>query len=181
MQTSIGQATPFGTGPFASTRTESTTAPGASTASTASSATVTANDFLELLVTEMKNQDPTANTDPNEYISQLVQVNSLEQLVQINQDLGSSASTNNGSSTGASVIRSAAVADAAEQMSADQAGAGSTQAGNLSQPGNSAAAARVADSLQLPSVTPTPANLQNFSRTPGSYTGAVRTNTSTAR
>ena len=51
------------------------------------SATISSNDFLTLLVTEMKNQDPTANTDPNEYINQLVQVNSLEQLISINQTL----------------------------------------------------------------------------------------------
>lgn len=63
---------------------------GSSSSSSMSEATITANDFLELLVTEMKNQDPTANTDPNEYINQLVQVNSLEQLIQINQDLGGS-------------------------------------------------------------------------------------------
>ena len=37
----------------------------------------------------MKNQDPTANTDPNEYINQLVNVNSLEQLININQTLSS--------------------------------------------------------------------------------------------
>jgi hypothetical protein len=35
----------------------------------------------------MENQDPTAETDPNEYINQLVQVNSLEQLISINQNL----------------------------------------------------------------------------------------------
>ena len=51
------------------------------------SATISANDFLTLLVTEMQNQDPTANTDPNQYINQLVQVNSLEQLIDINQTL----------------------------------------------------------------------------------------------
>ncbi len=51
------------------------------------SATISANDFLTLLVTEMQNQDPTADTDPNEYINQLVQVNSLEQLIGINQTL----------------------------------------------------------------------------------------------
>lgn len=45
---------------------------------------ITANDFLTLLVTEMKNQDPTAQTDPNAYIDQLVQVNSLQQLISIN-------------------------------------------------------------------------------------------------
>ena len=55
--------------------------------SSAGSATVSANDFLTLLVTEMQNQDPTADTDPNEYINQLVQVNSLEQLIDINQTL----------------------------------------------------------------------------------------------
>jgi flagellar basal-body rod modification protein FlgD len=54
--------------------------------STQTDATITANDFLTLLVTELKNQDPTANTDPNEYVNQLVQVNSLQQLIQINQN-----------------------------------------------------------------------------------------------
>ena len=52
-----------------------------------SAAGITANDFLTLLVTEMKNQDPTANTDPNEYINQLVNVNSLQQLISINETL----------------------------------------------------------------------------------------------
>ena len=62
---------------------------GTSSSSDASSdsATISANDFLTLLVTEMQNQDPTADTDPNEYINQLVQVNSLEQLIDINQTL----------------------------------------------------------------------------------------------
>ena len=59
---------------------------GASSTST-TSATISANDFLTLLVTEMKNQDPTANNDPNQYINQLVNVNSLEQLIEINQNL----------------------------------------------------------------------------------------------
>jgi flagellar basal-body rod modification protein FlgD len=59
-----------------------------STTSTASTAgTITANDFLTLLVTEMKNQDPTQPTDPNAYIQQLVGVNSLQQLISINQGL----------------------------------------------------------------------------------------------
>jgi flagellar basal-body rod modification protein FlgD len=59
----------------------------ASASSSAGSTTITANDFLQLLVAEMKNQDPTANQDPNAYIDQLVQVNSLQQLISINQDL----------------------------------------------------------------------------------------------
>lgn len=58
-----------------------------STGTSDQSSTISANDFLTLLVTEMQNQDPTANQDPNEYINQLVQVNSLEQLIDINQNL----------------------------------------------------------------------------------------------
>jgi len=52
-------------------------------------ATISGNDFLTLLVTELKNQDPTQPTDPNAYIQQLVGVNSLQQLIEINQSVGS--------------------------------------------------------------------------------------------
>jgi len=51
--------------------------------------TITSGDFLTLLVTELKNQDPTQPTDPNSYIQQLVGVNSLQQLISINQNLTS--------------------------------------------------------------------------------------------
>jgi flagellar basal-body rod modification protein FlgD len=61
----------------------------ASSPATDSNATITANDFLTLLVAEMKNQDPTQPTDPNEYISQMVNVNSLQQLIGINQGITS--------------------------------------------------------------------------------------------
>jgi flagellar basal-body rod modification protein FlgD len=54
---------------------------------TAASQGITSADFMTLLVTEMKNQDPTQPTDPNAYIQQLVGVNSLQQLISINQDL----------------------------------------------------------------------------------------------
>lgn len=67
---------------------------------TSSSSTISANDFLTLLVTEMQNQDPTSATDPNEYINQLVSVNSLEQLIQINQTLSSAVPVSSGSSSG---------------------------------------------------------------------------------
>jgi len=66
--------------------------------SSSSDATISANDFLTLLVTEMQNQDPTADTDPNEYINQLVQVNSLEQLIDINQNLSTALGDSGGSS-----------------------------------------------------------------------------------
>ena len=61
-----------------------------STASTASDGTtITSNDFLTLLVSELKNQDPTQPTDPNAYIQQLVGVNSLQQLISINKGITS--------------------------------------------------------------------------------------------
>lgn len=71
-------------------RTSSTQSSSAASSTDSSSAsttgsTITANDFLTLLVAEMKNQDPTQPTDPNAYISQMVNVNSLQQLIGINQ------------------------------------------------------------------------------------------------
>jgi flagellar basal-body rod modification protein FlgD len=92
-----------------------------SSGSSSSDTTVTANDFLTLLVAEMKNQDPTSDTDPNAYIDQLVQVNSLQQLIQINQDLGglssssSSSSSSNSDSNGGSNPSSQAI-DAASRL-----------------------------------------------------------------
>jgi len=58
------------------------------TASAADSSDITSSDFLTLLVAEMQNQDPTQPTDPNTYIQQLVGVNSLQQLISINSELG---------------------------------------------------------------------------------------------
>ncbi|WP_213803375.1 flagellar hook capping FlgD N-terminal domain-containing protein [Granulicella sp. dw_53] len=48
---------------------------------------ITADDFMTLLVSELKNQDPTQPTDPATYIQQMVGVSSLQQLTQINQGL----------------------------------------------------------------------------------------------
>ncbi len=77
----------------------------ASAASTATAAStgsdISSNDFLTLLVTEMKNQDPTQPTDPNAYIQQLVGVNSLQQLIAINQDLSNVTSSTSGTSVSA--------------------------------------------------------------------------------
>ena len=66
--------------------------------SSASSGDISSNDFLTLLVTEMKNQDPTQPTDPNAYIQQLTEVNSLQQLIAINQDLTSTVGASGGGS-----------------------------------------------------------------------------------
>lgn len=131
------------------------------TATAGNSATVSANDFLTLLVTEMKNQDPTANTDPNEYINQLVQVNSLEQLISINQTLTSDTLATKG------VVRDPSIAQGSSVPGAVNAGASATKSapqegnngsarshaveGNLAVPSSSPAALRVAQSLTISS------------------------------
>ena len=93
----------------ASTKAEDLAAPRISSAGSGASAssskaqgasTITASDFLTLLVSELKNQDPTQPQDPNAYIQQLVGVNSLQQLIQINQNVTTlSTTTAAGSST----------------------------------------------------------------------------------
>src|SRR5580704_13661632 len=73
--------------PSISTKAADSSSSSSSDSDSTSTATITANDFLQLLVTELQNQDPTANTDPNEYVDQLVQVNSLQQQIQMNQTM----------------------------------------------------------------------------------------------
>lgn len=98
-QLTAGQAlTGQGATPMANAAT-GTGGSSSTSSSSSSSATISANDFLTLLVTEMQNQDPTADTDPNEYINQLVQVNSLEQLISINQTLSTALGGTNSSSS----------------------------------------------------------------------------------
>ena len=44
--------------------------------------------FLLLLVTQMKNQDPLNPQDPTQFVSQLAEFSSLEQLLQIRKSVG---------------------------------------------------------------------------------------------
>lgn len=71
--------------------TSVTTNTGSSTSSTsavASATTVDYNSFLQLLVQELKNQDPTAPSDPTQYLSQLASFSNVEQAVNTNTKLG---------------------------------------------------------------------------------------------
>lgn len=129
---------------------------------------ISSSDFLTLLVTEMKNQDPTAQTDPNEYVNQLVQVNSLEQLIEINQNLSAALvnpdSGTSGSTSGHAVIapgvRGAAAALPAhtsaviptsavssEKEAVSHPSSEATTPGNLSVPREIPAAHRIAQAL----------------------------------
>jgi flagellar basal-body rod modification protein FlgD len=64
-----------------------------STSSSASSATVNYDDFLQLLIAQMKNQDPTSPTDMAQYMSQFAQLSSVEQAIQTNAKLDTLLST----------------------------------------------------------------------------------------
>src|SRR4051812_24904724 len=59
----------------------------------ASSATVGYNDFLQLLIAQMRNQDPTSPTDMSQYMSQFAQLSSVEQAIQTNTKLDTLLST----------------------------------------------------------------------------------------
>jgi flagellar basal-body rod modification protein FlgD len=42
--------------------------------------------FLQLLVAQIKNQDPTSPSDPTQFVTQLAQFSQLEQVIAIRQD-----------------------------------------------------------------------------------------------
>jgi len=128
-----------------------------SSSTTSSASSISSNDFLTLLVTEMQNQDPTADVDPNEYINQLVNVNSLQQLISINQtlstDLGSTpASVSGAATTGASTsaVSSLTGAGASSQAQSASSGATTTLPGAL----NAAAAKLAPGNLGVPATNP---------------------------
>src|SRR3982750_1925053 len=60
-----------------------------SSTSSTSSTGVDYNTFLQLLVAEMKNQDPTNPMDTSQYMSQFAQLSSVEQAMQTNNKLDS--------------------------------------------------------------------------------------------
>jgi flagellar basal-body rod modification protein FlgD len=62
--------------------------PTPSTTPAAPTPTVDYNQFLQLLITEMKNQDPTSPMDPTQTVSQLATFSTVEQAVQTNSKLG---------------------------------------------------------------------------------------------
>ena len=72
---------------MSSTVTDTTNAAANTAAATSPSGSVNKNDFLKLLIAQMKNQDPMNPMDPSQMVDQLTQINSLQQLIQIQSDL----------------------------------------------------------------------------------------------
>ena len=70
------------------TATSATTAAQTTSSSTASTNnTMDYNNFLQLLVAQLKNQDPTNPSDPTAFVSQLASFSSVEQQVNTNSKL----------------------------------------------------------------------------------------------
>jgi flagellar basal-body rod modification protein FlgD len=64
-----------------------------SAASAAAASAPTEQMFLQLLVAQLKNQDPMSPTDGTQFVAQLAQFSELEQVIAIRGDIESSAST----------------------------------------------------------------------------------------
>jgi flagellar basal-body rod modification protein FlgD len=77
--------------------------------------------FLSLLAQELQNQDPTAPVDPTAMVGQMISLNSLEQLIGINQAISgatSSGSTATGQSQPASATADSTAATTASSTAA---------------------------------------------------------------
>jgi flagellar basal-body rod modification protein FlgD len=159
-QALAGNTAATSTASAATGKTTKTEATSSSSSTSSSAASISSSDFLTLLVTELQNQDPTANTDPNEYVNQLVAVNSLEQLININStltsDLGSSSSSTSSDATRASATSLAGNSATAEPNalsggrsipSAIQTATSKLAPGNLSVPDANPAGQTVAQAL----------------------------------
>lgn len=75
--------------PSATDTTSTSSTNSASSTTSTSNNTVDYNTFLQLLIAEMKNQDPTNPMDTSQYMSQFAQLSSVEQAMQTNTKLDS--------------------------------------------------------------------------------------------
>ncbi len=91
-QSTTNKATAKATSSTSSSTSSSSALGGSSTSST----------FLNLLVKELQNQDPTAPVDSTAMVGQMISLNSLDQLISINQTL-STATSSSSTATGKSV------------------------------------------------------------------------------
>lgn len=73
-----------------STGTSTSSSTSSSTTSTSSStASVSENEFLTLLVAQLKNQDPMNPADSTQFVAELAQFSQLQEVIGVHQDLDS--------------------------------------------------------------------------------------------
>jgi flagellar basal-body rod modification protein FlgD len=107
-----------------------------SSSSTGSSASDLQSTFLNLLVTELQNQDPTSPVDPTQMVGQMVSLNQLDQLLLINEKLSNlTTTTSSGSSTTPSTNARVVNQGTPQMPTAQQA---ATAAANMAFPQNQA-------------------------------------------
>jgi flagellar basal-body rod modification protein FlgD len=78
------------TNPFNETATDSpavSSTRSAGSTSSSSSSGVDQNQFLKLLVTQLKNQDPMSPTDSTQFMGELAQFTQLQEVMGIHQDV----------------------------------------------------------------------------------------------
>ena len=81
--------------------------------STASAASVDYDAFLQLLVAEMQNQDPTKPMESTEYVAQLASFSNVEQQIQTNEKLDNLLNSSFIASAGSLIGRTITSADGA--------------------------------------------------------------------
>lgn len=87
--------------------TSSTAATASSASNTNASSNLTSNQFLQLLTTQLQNQNPLDPTDPNQFTSELVQYGALSQQIDTNTKLDTLSSTMSSILTQVSLLASA--------------------------------------------------------------------------
>ena len=98
---SITQAlTSAGTQPTTGSSIQSLSNTAATTQVGAQAGNTQENQFLQLLMTELQNQDPTQPTDPTQFVTQLAQFSTVEQLTQSNTTLTSMSQSLSGMALG---------------------------------------------------------------------------------
>jgi flagellar basal-body rod modification protein FlgD len=73
--------------PAATPNSTTAATPNSTTATTDYSSMIGKNMFLQLLVAQLKNQDPLSPTDGTQFVAQLAQFQQLEQSVNTGQDI----------------------------------------------------------------------------------------------
>lgn len=133
--------------PLASNNAAATNGTGSGTGTTAAGGTDIGSTFLNLLVKELQNQDPTAPMDSTAMVGQMISLNQLDQLISINQAVNPTSTTLGATGRVVAASGSAGSAAALAERQALMTGLGSS--GSVLDPTLSAAAASNASTLNL--------------------------------
>jgi flagellar basal-body rod modification protein FlgD len=110
------------------TSSSSSSSSSSGTANSLSGVSANEGTFLTLLVAQLKNQDPLSPTDSTQFVGELAQFSSLEQLMTINQNVGAmtnvvapssgASTTGSSSSTAPSTAASSGASSSADSSAA---------------------------------------------------------------